>query len=419
VGAVSASVVAGSVVTGRDDRAVLGVAILGSTGTIGENTLDVIARHPARFRAVALGARRDVDKLLAQCERFRPDYAALAETDAAARLERAVRERGLPTRVLAGPGALEHIAALSEAPAVMAGIVGAAGLPSTLAAARAGQRLMIANKESLVMAGPLVLGQARASGATLLPIDSEHNAIFQCLPPGLEPGRAPPGVRRILLTASGGPFLDWSAEQIAAATPEQACKHPKWVMGRKISVDSATLMNKGLEVIEARILFGLEAERVDVVVHRQSLVHSLVEYVDGSMLAQLGSPDMRTPIAHALGWPERIESGVQSLDLAQAGLLQFEPPDPVRFPCLPLAREAARVGGLAPAALNAANEIAVAAFLEGRLNFCGIGRVIESVMGAGAAGTATDLDSVLAADAEARDRAIREVARLGHAGATG
>jgi 1-deoxy-D-xylulose-5-phosphate reductoisomerase len=397
----------------------MGVAILGATGTIGENTLDVIARHPERFRAVALGARRDVGKLLAQCERFRPDYAALAEPEAAADLERALRERGLPTRVLAGPGALEHIAALPEAPAVMAGIVGAAGLASTLAAARAGQRLMIANKESLVMAGPLLLAQARASGAMLLPIDSEHKAIFQCLPPGLAPGCEPPGVRRILLTASGGPFLDWSAEQLATATPAQACKHPKWVMGRKISVDSATLMNKGLEVIEARILFGLAADRIDVVVHRQSLVHSLVEYVDGSLLAQLGSPDMRTPIAYALGWPERIDSGVQSLDLAQVGSLQFEPPDTVRFPCLSLAREAARVGGLAPAVLNAANEVAVAAFLEGRLNFCGISQVIETVVGAGPSGTATDLDSVLAADAVARERAVHEVARLGRTGATG
>lgn len=397
----------------------MGVAILGATGTIGEHTLDVIARHPERFCAVALGARRDVGKLLAQCERFRPDYAALAEPQAAADLERALRQRGLPTRVLAGPGALEHIAALPEAPAVMAGIVGAAGLASTLAAARAGQRLMIANKESLVMAGPLLLAQARASGAMLLPIDSEHNAIFQCLPPGLAPGCEPPGVRRILLTASGGPFLDWSAEQLATATPAQACKHPKWVMGRKISVDSATLMNKGLEVIEARILFGLAADRIDVVVHRQSLVHSLVEYVDGSLLAQLGSPDMRTPIAYALGWPERIDSGVQSLDLAQVGSLQFEPPDTVRFPCLSLAREAARVGGLAPAVLNAANEVAVAAFLEGRLNFCGISQVIETVVGAGPSGTATDLDSVLAADAVARERAVREVARLGRTGATG
>ena len=397
----------------------MGVAILGSTGTIGAHTLDVIARHPERFRAVALGARRDVGKLLAQCAQFRPDYAALAEPQAAADLERALRERGLPTRVLAGPGALEHIAALPEAPAVMAGIVGAAGLASTLAAARAGQRLMIANKESLVMAGPLLLAQARASGAMLLPIDSEHNAIFQCLPPGLAPGCEPPGVRRILLTASGGPFLDWSIEQLATATPAQACKHPKWVMGRKISVDSATLMNKGLEVIEARILFGLAADRIDVVVHRQSVVHSLVEYVDGSLLAQLGSPDMRTPIAYALGWPERIDSGVQSLDLAQVGSLQFEPPDTVRFPCLSLAREAARVGGLAPAVLNAANEVAVAAFLEGRLNFCGIFEVIETVVSACPSGTATDLDSVLAADAVARERAVREVTRLGRTGATG
>ena len=384
----------------------IGVAILGSTGTIGENTLDVIARHPGRFRAVALGARRDVTKMLAQCERFRPDYAALAEPDAAATLERELRVRGLPTRVLAGGEGIEHIATLREAPAVMAGIVGAAGLPSTLAAARAGQRLMIANKESLVMAGPLLLALARASGATLLPIDSEHNAIFQCLPPGLEAGRAPPGVRRILLTASGGPFLDWSAERIAQATPEQACKHPKWVMGRKISVDSATLMNKGLEVIEARILFGLALEQVEVVVHRQSLVHSLVEYVDGSMLAQLGSPDMRTPIAHALGWPERIDSGVESLDLARAGTLQFEPPDMARFPCLALAREAARAGGTAPAVLNAANEVAVAAFLEGRLNFSGIAAVIEAVVRDCPAGPAEDLDSVLAADAEARRRAV-------------
>jgi 1-deoxy-D-xylulose-5-phosphate reductoisomerase len=290
---------------------------------------------------------------------------------------------------------------MPEAPYVRAGIVGAAGLPSSLAAARAGKRLMIANKEPLVMAGPILIEAARAGGATLLPIDSEHNAIFQCWPAGARTGEAPKGVRRILLTASGGPFVDWSAEQIAAATPEQACKHPKWVMGRKISVDSATLMNKGLELIEARILFGLETAQVEVVVHRQSLVHSLVEYVDGSMLAQLGSPDMRTPIAYALGWPERLESGVQSLDLARAGLLQFEPPDTVRFPCLALARQASMAGGAAPAILNAANEVAVAAFLEGRLNFSGIPAVIEAVMNR-AAGSASDLHSVLAADARAR-----------------
>ena len=387
-----------------------GVAVLGSTGTIGDNTLDVVARHPERFRIVALAARRDHQKLLAQCRRFRPELAALVEGEAAAQLEQALRAESLPTRVIFGESALETIAAMPEAPFVMAGIVGAAGLPSSLAAARAGKRLMIANKEPLVMAGPMLLAAARQGGATLLPIDSEHNAIFQCWPPGAASGSAPPGVRRVLLTASGGPFVDWSAAQLAVATPEQACKHPKWVMGRKISVDSATLMNKGLEVIEARILFGLEIDQVEVVVHRQSLVHSLVEYVDGSMLAQLGSPDMRTPIAHALGWPERIDSGVQSLDLARAGVLQFEPPDTGRFPCLSLARQAAAAGGLAPANLNAANEVAVAAFLEGRLNFGGIPAVIEAVMNSLPAGPAPDLDTVLAADLAARRAASALVA---------
>lgn len=388
----------------------VGVAVLGSTGTIGDNTLDVISQHPDRFRVVALGAQRNHVKLLQQCEQYRPTYAALAEGQAARELEQGLRAAGLNTEVLVGEAGLAQIATLKEAPYVMAGIVGAAGLASTLAAARAGQRLMIANKESLVMAGPLLMEEARRSGATLLPIDSEHNAIFQCWPAGAVIGEAPRGVRRILLTASGGPFLDWSAEDLAKVTPEQACKHPKWVMGRKISVDSATLMNKGLEVIEARILFGLPIEQVEVVVHRQSLVHSLVEYVDGSMLAQLGSPDMRTPIAHALAWPERIDSGVQSLDLAQAGGLEFEPPDVLRFPCLALARAAAAAGGLAPAVLNAANEMAVAAFLEGRLNFTGIAAVIAAVMDQLPAGAATDLPSVLAVDQEARALALREIA---------
>jgi 1-deoxy-D-xylulose-5-phosphate reductoisomerase len=388
----------------------VGVAVLGSTGTIGDNTLDVIARHPERYRVVALGAQRNHQKLLQQCRLYQPAYAALADPEAAKLLADALRAEGLKIQVLAGDEGLETIATLSEAPYVMAGIVGAAGLASTLAAARAGQRLMIANKESLVMAGPLLMQEARRSGATLLPIDSEHNAIFQCWPAGAVLGEAPRGVRRILLTASGGPFLDWSAEALQTVTPEQACKHPKWVMGRKISVDSATLMNKGLEVIEARLLFNLPIEAVQVVVHRQSLVHSLVEYADGSMLAQLGSPDMRTPIAHALAWPERIESGVQSLDLAQAGVLQFEPPDPVRFPCLALARDAAAQGGLAPAVLNAANEVAVAAFLEGRLNFTGIPAVIAAVMDQLPAGAATDLPSVLAIDQQARALALREIA---------
>ncbi len=392
----------------------IGVSVLGSTGTIGENTLDVVARNPERFRVVALGARRNVLGMLAQCERFRPDYAAMAEPACAAELEALLRTRGIPTRVLAGPEALEEIARLPEAPYVMAGIVGAAGLRSTLAAARAGQRLMVANKESLVMAGSLLIDEARAAGSTLLPIDSEHNAVFQCLPPASVPGVAPVGVRRIVLTASGGPFLDFDAERLATVTPDQACAHPKWVMGRKISVDSATLMNKGLEVIEASILFGLDVSRVDVVVHRQSIIHSLVEYVDGSLLAQLGSPDMRTPIAHALAWPERVGSGVQFLDLLRVGQLQFEAPDVRRFPCLALAREAARVAGLAPAIANAANEVAVAAFLEGRLNFTGIPKVIESVLSGMAAGPATDLGRVLDADAEARSRATRVVDSLGN-----
>jgi len=392
----------------------IGIAVLGSTGSIGDSTLDVVARHSDRFKIVALGARRDHEKLLTQCLKFAPEYAALVEPEAARALEHALRAAGSKTRVLVGESALDEIAAMPSAPFVMAGIVGAAGLSSSLAAARAGKRLMIANKEPLVMAGPMLIEAAREGGATLLPIDSEHNAIFQCWPTGAETGRAPQGVRRILLTASGGPFVDWSAEQIAAATPEQACRHPRWVMGRKISVDSATLMNKGLEVIEARMLFGLPLEQVEVVVHRQSLVHSLVEYVDGSMLAQLGSPDMRTPIAHALGWPDRIDSGVQFLDLARAGVLQFEPPDTGRFPCLALARQAAAAGGLAPAILNAANEVAVAAFLEGHLNFSGIPTVIDSVMNAVPAGEAKDLERVLAADTAARGAALREIAEGRH-----
>ena len=389
----------------------IGVAVLGSTGTIGDNTLDVIARHPDRFQVVALGAHRNATKLLAQCLQFKPAHAVLVDAEAAAQLQAALRAEGISTQVHAGEAALDTIATLPEAPYVMAGIVGAAGLASSLAAARTGKRLMIANKEPLVMAGALFVEAARRSGATLLPIDSEHNAIFQCWPAGSRTGVAPAGVRRILLTASGGPFVDWSSEQIAAATPEQACKHPKWVMGRKISVDSATLMNKGLEVIEARILFGLPLEQVEVVVHRQSLVHSIVEYIDGSMLAQLGSPDMRTPIAHALGWPERLDSGVQFLDLVRAGSLQFEAPDMVRFPCLRLAREAAVSGGLAPAVLNAANEVAVAAFLEGRLNFAGIARVIEAVLAAAPTGAASDLGVVLEADAKARESALRQLSR--------
>ena len=400
-----------------------GVAVLGSTGSIGTNTLDVIARHSDRFRVVALAANRNSARLAEQCLRFAPEIAALADPEAAQELEerlaaarREARARrsptgsgcveGAATRVLAGPDALEAIASLPQVDCVMAAVVGAAGLKSTLAAARAGKRLLLANKESLVMAGPLLLGALRASGGELLPIDSEHNAIFQCLPHGARPGVPPLGVRRVLLTASGGPFLDWPAEAIAAATPDQACAHPNWVMGRKISVDSATLMNKGLELIEACFLFGLPPERVDILVHRQSIVHSLVEYVDGSVLAHLAAPDMRTPIAHALAWPDRVEAGVPFLDLVRTARLDFRAPDTAKFPCLALAQGAARAGGLYPVMLNAANEVAVHAFLEGRLNFPDIATVIDSVISRTSGGELGSLDDVLQADAEARSLAL-------------
>jgi len=383
----------------------IGVAILGSTGTVGEHTLDVIARHPDRFRVIALGAHRNVEKLAEQCRRFSVPYAALADSAAAKRLEGELRARQAPTKVIGGSDPLVELARLPEVHSVMAAIVGAAGLRSTLAAAGAGKRLLLANKESLVMAGPLLMQSVRASGAILLPIDSEHNAVFQCLPHGTRVGVEPPGVKRILLTASGGPFLDADAARLNRVTPDEACAHPNWVMGRKISVDSATLMNKGLEFIEACLLFAVTPQQVEVVIHRESIVHSLVEYVDGSMLAQLGAPDMRTPIAHALAWPERVASGVQSLDLVKVGTLRFEAPDLRRFPALGLAQEAAREGGLRPASLNAANEVAVSAFLEGGLNFARIAAVIESVMATTAGGEIRDLDDVLAADAEARLRA--------------
>jgi 1-deoxy-D-xylulose-5-phosphate reductoisomerase len=383
----------------------IGVVVLGSTGSIGESTLDVLARHPDRFRLVALGAHRSVEKLARQILRHRPAYAALADETAARELKERLADAAPQTRILSGPEALLELATLPQAGCVMAAIVGAAGLPSTLAAARAGKRLLLANKESLVMSGPLLMHAVREGGSTLLPIDSEHNAIFQCLPHDARAGEAPAGVRRLLLTASGGPFRDLPAEAIAAATPEAAVAHPNWVMGRKISVDSATLMNKGLELIEACFLFGLTPERVDIVIHPQSIVHSLVEYVDGSLLAQLGSPDMRTPIAHALAWPQRMNSGVAFLDLVKTARLEFRAPDPQRFRCLALAQSAARAGGLAPVHLNAANEIAVHAFLERQLNFPGIASVIEEVITSCPAGKIGGLEDVLAADAEARRRA--------------
>jgi 1-deoxy-D-xylulose-5-phosphate reductoisomerase len=381
------------------------VAVLGSTGSIGVSTLDVLGRHPERFEVVALAAATNDERLLEQCLRHRPRMAVLQSEQAAGRLEAALRAAGAPVEVRWGPQALCDCAAGPDVDAVMAAIVGAAGLPSTLAAARSGKRVLLANKESLVVAGPLLIESARVGGATLIPIDSEHNAIFQCLPPGIETGRPGRGVQRILLTASGGPFLRTPLERMAGVTPDEACAHPRWRMGRKISVDSATLMNKGLELIEACLLFGMEPDRVEVVVHPQSIVHSLVEYVDGSILAQLGNPDMRTPIAHALGWPERIGSGVQSLDLAAVARLDFEPPDVGRFPALRLARTVAEAGGTAPAVLNAANEVAVAAFLGGRLGFLGIPRVIEAVLGRHRNVPADDLATVLEADRWAREMA--------------
>ena len=383
----------------------MGVAILGSTGTIGEATLDVASRHPERFRVVALAAHSNHEALFAQIERHGPELAALADRAAATKLSQRVAAAGLPTRVLAGPDALSAVATFSGAEVVMAAIVGAAGLEPTLAAATAGKRLLLANKEALVLAGTLLLDSARRSGATILPIDSEHNAIFQCLPAGSAAGTRAAGIARVVLTASGGPFLRARREELAVATPEQAVAHPNWRMGPKISVDSATLMNKGLELIEACHLFGVGPDAVRVVIHPQSIVHSLVEYEDGSVLAQMSQPDMRVPIAHALGYPERIASGAPALDLVQIAKLSFEDPDFERFPCLSIAQAAARTGGTMPAVLNAANEVAVAAFLGRRLNFASIAAVIESVLQQHEAGPVRSLSDALAADAWAREHA--------------
>jgi len=392
------------------------LAILGSTGSIGESTLDVVARHPGRFEIVALAARGNHEKLAAQCERFRPRCVALADEQAAQSLAAALRGKGLATEVLAGAASLEHVASLPEVDAVMAAIVGAAGLPGTLAAARAGKQVLLANKEALVVSGSLFLAALAEGGGTLLPIDSEHSAVFQSLPRGFTCGRAGEaarsGVRRILLTASGGPFRDLPLERLAAVTPEEACAHPNWVMGRKISVDSATMMNKGLEVIEAFWLFGAPRETIEVVVHPQSVIHSMVEYRDGSVIAQLGAPDMRTPIACALAWPERIDSGVPGIDFTALGGLEFAPVDLQRFPCLRLAYAALERGGTAPAILNAANEIAVERFLAGTLPFTAIAAVIENVLAAATVQPLDTLEGAWDADRGARESARREADRL-------
>jgi 1-deoxy-D-xylulose-5-phosphate reductoisomerase len=384
------------------------IAVLGATGSIGTSALDVIARHPDLLHASVLAAGSNVDALLALCATHRPRHAVIADESAYAPLRDGLRELGLSTQAHAGAAALDAIVASDACDTVVAAIVGAAGLSSTLAAARAGKRLLLANKESLVLAGELLTNVARDAGARIVPIDSEHNAIFQCLPDE----HARNGLQRIFLTASGGPFRGRSRAQLADVTPAQAVAHPKWNMGPKISVDSATLMNKGLEVIEAHHLFGLPGERIGVLVHPQSLVHSLVEFVDGSTLAQLGLPDMRTALAVGFGWPARIASGVPGLDLLAHGRLDFEPPDLDAFPCLRLAFGALAAGGTAPAVLNAANEVAVSAFLQGRVGFLSIPALVEDTLAALPRQPADSLDTLIAADADARRHATQAISRM-------
>lgn len=356
------------------------ITILGSTGSIGVSTLDVLARHPERYSVYALTANSRVDGLLLQCERFQPEVAVVGTAEAAKILSEALHEKGLKTTVSYGEKALCEVASAPETDAVMAAIVGAAGLAPALAAARAGKKVMLANKEALVMSGQLFIDAVAENHATLLPIDSEHNAIFQCLPTAYQYSPDEHGVDKVVLTASGGPFLTRSLDSLDKVTPDQAVAHPKWVMGRKISVDSATMMNKGLEVIEAHWLFGIPARQIEVVIHPQSVIHSMVSYVDGSIIAQMGNPDMRIPIAYALAYPDRIASGVKPLDLTKMGSLQFEKPDYLRFPCLKLAYDALHAGGATPAILNAANEVAVQAFLEQRIGFRKIGDLVARVL---------------------------------------
>ena len=382
------------------------VAVLGATGSIGASALDVIARHPQRMRASVLAAGSQVDGLLALCRTHKPEHAVIADAAGYPALRDGLLAAGLPTQPHAGSEALDALVASDACDSVVAAIVGAAGLPSTLAAARAGKRLLLANKESLVLAGELLMREARAHGAVIVPIDSEHNAIFQCLADGNTP-------TRITLTASGGPFRGWSAERLAHVTPAQAVAHPKWSMGPKISVDSATLMNKGLEVIEAHHLFGVPVDAIRVLVHPQSLVHSLVDFIDGSSLAQLGLPDMRTALAVGLGWPQRIAAGVPALDLlSEGGRLDFEPPDLAAFPCLALAFAAIRAGGTAPAVLNAANEEAVSAFLQGHIGFLHIPETVAATMDAMPPHPADAIDTLLAADQQARRLAQAHIAKV-------
>ena len=392
----------------------IGITILGATGSIGDSTLDVIARHEDDYRIHALSANDNAEKMIELCQRWGPRYAVMRDCEAARLLIDALAARGITsTEVLCGEAGLVSVSESEEVDCVVAAIVGAAGLVPTLAAARAGKRILLANKEALVMSGKLFIDTARQNGATILPVDSEHNAIFQCLPDALmdddssvnrlNSGRNA-GIERLLLTASGGPFRCFSEEQLEHVTPEQAVAHPNWDMGRKISVDSATLMNKGLELIEAWWLFDIDISRIEVVVHPQSVIHSMVSYTDGSVLAQMGNPDMRTPIAHALAWPERIDSGVEPLDIFEVAKLEFERPDMQRFPCLRLCYDAIRRGGSATVVLNAANEIAVEAFLDGRIAFTGIAELIEHTLDlAEIVEDVSSLDAILAADTAARE----------------
>lgn len=390
-----------------------GICILGSTGSIGVSTLDVVARHPDLYRVVALTANNNLDRLYEQCLRFQPRFVVLLGESQAEVLRRRLYAAGVSEiEVLSGTRSLEEVAMLPEVDGVMAAIVGAAGLLPTLAAARAGKTVYLANKEALVMSGQLFMAEVAKSGAKLLPIDSEHNAIFQCMPADYRAGQMASGVRRILLTASGGPFLRKPLDELVDVTPEQAIAHPNWVMGRKISVDSATMMNKGLEVIEACLLFNMRPDRVQVVIHRQSVIHSMVDYVDGTVLAQMGSPDMRIPIAHALAWPGRFESGAEPLDLFSVRQLDFEAPDEARFPCLSLAYDAVRAAGTMPAILNAANEVAVSSFLENKIRFTHIPETIKHCMASIAPGPADTIEAVLDADRMARSTAESYINRL-------
>lgn len=385
------------------------VTILGSTGSIGVSTLDVIARHPEQYQVFALAAHRQVDLMFRQVQAASPRYAVMRDEGAAQQLEERIRAAGLDTQVLAGEEGLIAVSRHADTDYVMAAIVGAAGLLPTLAAVNAGKRVLLANKEALVMSGALFMKAVKTHRAELLPIDSEHNAIFQCMPTDFSRGLEPVGVARILLTGSGGPFRNRPLHELHDVTPDQACAHPNWSMGRKISVDSATMMNKGLEFIEACWLFDARPDQVEIVVHPQSVIHSMVEYVDGSVLAQLGNPDMRTPIAHGLAWPERTVSGVPLLDLVKVGRLDFQAPDEARFPCLRLAREAMQVGRTASVVLNAANEVAVEAFLQGQIRFTAIAQVLEQVMEKVTLVEPIDIDTILKADAIARAQTAEQL----------